>query len=105
MPELIEVGRTGLLVEDFVEGYHQIEQCFEMDRAYIAQRARMLFNYETMTQEYIRAYERVIEIFATRREQDKVLRSRAEITSSDLDPVRTEDAPTGGRVQTRPALL
>ena len=105
MPELIEVGRTGLLVEDFVEGYHQIEQCFEMDRAYIAQRARMLFNYETMTQEYIRAYEHVIEIFATRREQDKVLRSRAEITSSDLDPVRTEDAPTGGRVQTRPALL
>ena len=52
MPELIEVGRTGMLVEDFVEGYHQIEQCFEMDRSYIAHRSRLLFNYKTMTKQY-----------------------------------------------------
>ena len=63
MPELIEVGRTGLLIEDFVEGDHQIEECFEMDRAYIAQRARHLFNYQTMTRQYLRAYERVLDIF------------------------------------------
>lgn len=63
MPELIEVGRTGMLVEDFVEGYHQIEQCFEMDRAYIAHRARLLFNYTTMTRAYVRAYRRVIDRF------------------------------------------
>lgn len=68
MPELIEEGRTGMLVEDFVEGYHQIHECFEMDRNYIATRARMLFNYTTMTEQYIRAYQRVLDIFA---EQDK----------------------------------
>lgn len=68
MPELIEEGRTGMLVEDFVEGYHQIGQCFAMDRRYIAQRARLLFNYQTMARQYIHAYERVIEIFKTRRE-------------------------------------
>ena len=39
MPELIEEGRTGLLVEDFVQGYEQLEQCFTMDRQYIAERS------------------------------------------------------------------
>lgn len=42
MPEVIEVGRTGMLVEGFVEGYHQITRCFEMDRAYRATRASAL---------------------------------------------------------------
>jgi glycosyltransferase involved in cell wall biosynthesis len=84
MPELIEVGRTGMLVEDFVEGYHQIQECFEMDRAYIAHRARLLFNYKTMTKQYLRAYERVCAIFETRREQDRLLRSLAADTQSDL---------------------
>ncbi len=63
MPELIEEGRTGMLVEDFVEGYHQIHECFDMDRNYIATRARMLFNYSTMADQYIRAYHRVLENF------------------------------------------
>jgi hypothetical protein len=63
MPELIELGRTGLLVEDFVGGYHQIEECFEMDRNYIAQRARLLFNYRAMTAQYLDAYRHVTEIF------------------------------------------
>jgi glycosyltransferase involved in cell wall biosynthesis len=63
MPELIELGRTGLLVEDFVEGYHQIEECFEMDRNYIAQRARLLFNYDAMTRQYLDAYRHVTELF------------------------------------------
>lgn len=62
MPELIEEGRTGMLVEDFVEGYHQIEQCFEMDRKYIANRARLLFNYKTMSKQYVNAYKSVIDI-------------------------------------------
>lgn len=69
MPELIEEGRTGMLVEDFVEGYHQIHECFSMDRNYIATRARMLFNYTTMTEQYIRAYQRVLGTFAERRKK------------------------------------
>jgi glycosyltransferase involved in cell wall biosynthesis len=70
MPELIEVGRTGVLVEDFVEGVHQVEECFDLDRAYIAERARRLFNYQTMTKQYVRAYERVLGIFDARREPE-----------------------------------
>lgn len=62
MPELIEPGRTGLLVEDFIEGRHHIQECFSMDREYIASRARQLFNYKNMTQQYIGAYEKVVAI-------------------------------------------
>jgi glycosyltransferase involved in cell wall biosynthesis len=60
MPEIIEHGRTGLVVEDFNEGYHHIHKCFEMDRTYISTRARMLFNYKIMTEEYLKIYERII---------------------------------------------
>ena len=60
MPELIEPGRTGMLVEDFVEGRHIIEQCFAMNREYIASRARQLFNYQNMTNGYIAAYHKII---------------------------------------------
>lgn len=60
MPELIEPGRTGILVEDFVEGRSLIEECYRMDRDYIAFRARQLFNYQSMAEQYIKVYERVI---------------------------------------------
>ncbi len=73
MPELIEEGRTGLLVEDFVEGYHQIEQCFNMDRNYIANRSRLLFNYQTMTRQYLNAYKSVIDIYKGRKSQYTLL--------------------------------
>lgn len=68
MPELIEEGRTGMLVEDFVEGYHDIPKMLEMDRMYIANRARMLFNYKTMTQEYVKIYNKIIESYENRSE-------------------------------------
>lgn len=61
MPELIEAGRTGELVEDFVEGRHVIENCYKMDRKYIASRARLLFNYKNMTHHYLESYQKVIE--------------------------------------------
>jgi len=70
MPEVIEAGRTGVLVEDFVEGVHQVEECFDLDREYIAERARRLFNYKTMTKQYVRAYERVLDIFDGQREPE-----------------------------------
>lgn len=63
MPELIEPGRTGLLVEDLMEGRHQITECFDMDREYIAMRARSLFNYKTMTNNYLEAYQKVIDLY------------------------------------------
>lgn len=77
MPELIEENRTGILVEDFDAGYHQIQKCFEMDRNYIAQRARLLFNYKTMAKQYVLAYEKVIELYkseaGSKHEESKVL--------------------------------
>lgn len=66
MPELIEDGRTGILVEDFIEGYHRVKECFEMDRLYIAKRARTLFNYRTMAEGYTKVYEAVLESYQYR---------------------------------------
>jgi glycosyltransferase involved in cell wall biosynthesis len=60
MPELIEPGRTGLLVEDFLEGRSLIEECYKMDRDYIAMRARQLFNYRAMADQYVEIFQRII---------------------------------------------
>jgi len=79
MPELIEEGKTGMLVEDFTEGYHQIKACFEMDRRYIAKRSRAMFNYKTMTRQYINAYYRVLEVFENRREYSKYMYKMADM--------------------------
>lgn len=73
MPELIEERRTGILVEDFIEGYHKIQDCFLMDRLYTANRARMLFNYKTMAKQYVMAYEKVIEATEARKKEQNVI--------------------------------
>jgi len=62
MPELIEHGKTGMLVEDYIEGFHAIGECFKMDREYIAKRARKKFNYHNMTKGYIRTYRKAIKM-------------------------------------------
>lgn len=84
MPELIEPGRTGILVEDFVEGYHQIGECFNMDRKYIAKRARSLFNYKVMAKQYLLAYENVIDIFNTRSRHNQEILKLTSKTQSEL---------------------
>lgn len=60
MPELIEPGRTGVLVEDFAEARQYVAQCADMDRQYIASRARQLFNYQSMSEQYVQIYEAII---------------------------------------------
>lgn len=90
MPELIEEGRTGLLVEDFVQGYHRVQDCFSMDREYIARRARLLFNYQTMTQQYLKAYQRVLEIFETRREHEDILSNLTVESKRSLQEIWTK---------------
>lgn len=64
MSEVIEPGKTGFLVEDFIEGRYQLEKCFALDREYIASRSRRLFNYRTMADQYIKTYEKVIGQFS-----------------------------------------
>ncbi len=60
MPELIEDGKTGVLVQDYVEGYYRLKECYAMDRNYIAKRARELFNYQKMTTAYIKTYQKIV---------------------------------------------
>ncbi|HLG91011.1 MAG TPA: glycosyltransferase family 4 protein [Candidatus Saccharimonadales bacterium] len=96
MPELIEEGRTGLLVEDLIEGYHQMDELFAMDREYIARRARRLFNYQIMSKQYLRAYKKVLRIFRIReREEEKIrritLRSKKELESVWARDVKRRD--------------
>lgn len=60
LPELIEHGKTGILVEDFAEGFHEIPKCFQMSRLYVSQQARKRFNYQKMVAEYLSIYRQVI---------------------------------------------
>jgi glycosyltransferase involved in cell wall biosynthesis len=60
MPELIEEGRTGMLIEDFVQAYHIMDEVYAMDRGYISSRSRQLFNYKQMAKQYVQVYEKVI---------------------------------------------
>jgi glycosyltransferase involved in cell wall biosynthesis len=89
MPELIEDGRTGLLVEDISEGFARLNECFEMHRGYIANRARALFNYKAMAAQYVKAYTAAINIFAKKNEHQEfvqfLLKSNRELGMFDVD--------------------
>lgn len=66
MPELIIDGKTGVLVEDFVEGFGAFERALSLDRKYISQHAREMFNYHNMTRDYIKLYEKTLDEFYQR---------------------------------------
>lgn len=76
MPELIEEGRTGILVEDFHEAYHKLKACFTMDRSYIALRSRRLFNYQNMASSYVKMYEKVIDIFQEKAAVERLVKEQ-----------------------------
>ena len=61
MKELIRDGKTGMLVEDFEEGYEYINRCFQMDREYISKRARRKFNYIKMAKGYVKLCQKVLD--------------------------------------------
>lgn len=89
-PEIIEHGRTGILVEDFVEGHHFLKDCFEMDRNYIAARSRALFNYQVMTKQYIKAYQKVIELMKLREIQKLRVKMITEKLANELEDIWEE---------------
>lgn len=60
LPELIEQGKSGILVEDFVQAHSYFKKALSLDRRYVARRARRLFNYRRMTRQYIKAYATVL---------------------------------------------
>ncbi len=61
MPELILNNKTGVLVEDFEEGYSAFNRCLELDRRFIAEHARQTFNYKNMANDYIKLYQKTID--------------------------------------------
>jgi glycosyltransferase involved in cell wall biosynthesis len=60
MPELIEHGVTGFLVDSFDEAVAAIGRVGEIDRAACAAAARARFGVERMTAEYLALYERIL---------------------------------------------
>ncbi len=60
LPELIEQGRTGFCVEDFEEGIKHFDKLVHMKRKYISVRAKMLFDIETMSEEYLELYKSIL---------------------------------------------
>lgn len=71
MSELIEDGKSGILVEDMTEGYFKIDMCEELDRKYISERARRMFNYKVMSRQYLSVYENIIKIYKNNLTQDR----------------------------------
>jgi glycosyltransferase involved in cell wall biosynthesis len=62
MPELINNGHTGILVEDFVEGYHRLDEVLNLNREFVAKWSRHHFNYKNMTKGYIKAYKKAMKV-------------------------------------------
>ena len=60
MPELIDHGVTGFLVDSFEEAVAAIGRVAEIDRAACAAAARARFGVERMTAEYLALYERIL---------------------------------------------
>lgn len=63
MPEIIEDGKTGILVEDFDEATYQLDKVKSFDRQYISDRSRKLYDYKIMAKQYVKAYENILNIF------------------------------------------
>ncbi|MFL9840839.1 glycosyltransferase family 4 protein [Sphingomonas sp. ST-64] len=61
MPELIEDGVTGFLVDTLDEAVAAIAQVDEIDRTVVRERIRARFSVERMADDYIRLYRRILE--------------------------------------------
>jgi glycosyltransferase involved in cell wall biosynthesis len=60
MPELIEQGKTGFLVNTIEEAERAIEQVSSIDRDDCRQRAIAMFSKEKMTDDYIQVYQQIL---------------------------------------------
>jgi glycosyltransferase involved in cell wall biosynthesis len=63
MPELIDEGITGFVVEDVDEGVRAVERVFGLDRKACREVAERRFSYRVMAQGYVDAYRRAIDDF------------------------------------------
>jgi glycosyltransferase involved in cell wall biosynthesis len=61
MPELIENGKNGFLVNTVDEAIDRVLQIKDIDRAYCRRHVERNFTVERMTKEYIQVYENILE--------------------------------------------
>jgi glycosyltransferase involved in cell wall biosynthesis len=61
MPELIENGKSGFLVDDVDEAIEAVARIDQIDRAYCRRHVEKHFTVERMIHEYIQVYEMIIE--------------------------------------------
>jgi glycosyltransferase involved in cell wall biosynthesis len=60
MPELIEQGKTGFLVDTVEEAVSAIEQLSDINRMHCRKRAMTMFSKEKMTDDYIQVYQQIL---------------------------------------------
>jgi hypothetical protein len=61
LPETIDDGLTGLLVDDVHSAVAAVPRVLRMDRGIVAATARRRFSADRMVEEYLAVYERVVE--------------------------------------------
>jgi glycosyltransferase involved in cell wall biosynthesis len=59
VPEIIEEGRTGFIVDSIARGAAALSRCRQIDRAACAARCRERFSARRMTQAYLSLYRRL----------------------------------------------
>lgn len=93
MVELIEDGRTGVLVEDFDEAIFKLQEIKAIDRGVVATSFRRKFNYKIMASQYELVYKNVIDAFSQVNKKSLEVRDRqafAKSSSSSVDKLYQE---------------
>jgi glycosyltransferase involved in cell wall biosynthesis len=62
MPEVVDEGVTGLLVDDVAGAVDAIEAAVHLDRAAVHERAAARFGVDRMVDDYLRVYERILSL-------------------------------------------
>jgi glycosyltransferase involved in cell wall biosynthesis len=59
MPEVVDEGVTGFLVDDVAQAARAVERAAGLDRRAVRTRAAARFGVERMVEDYVRVYERI----------------------------------------------
>lgn len=103
MPEVIENGKSGILVEDVLEAYFRLEETFSLDRRYIATRARQFFNYRIMSRQYVLAYRKVMDLYKRGLQKNKGMLD-AYLKTSQKDIFQIWEKAARPEIKTRPEV-
>jgi glycosyltransferase involved in cell wall biosynthesis len=89
LPEIIEDGVNGILVEDIEEGAARINEAKNLDREKILEIAKENFHYRLMCKRYELAYEKAIEVFNNNLfQKEEELKSFLQRTTQEIKQIR-----------------